>query len=120
MRYAALMQRLFEQAGVDSSSGADLAAHVEVNGTTVGLIPKDQAGLVIYVDLGHPTLTERRLLEHNASTNTPVPGGFVIVPDTGKLAYRFDVPFDLLEHNPSLPSWLLARVHQAQEALASA
>lgn len=120
MRYAALMHRLFEQTQLDHWQGTARTPHFEVDGTIVGLIPKGDSGLVVYVDLGHQPGNEIQLLEYNARANDEVSGCFVVVPNSGKVAYRFDVPLDELERTPSLPAWLQARVNQARTALASA
>lgn len=119
MRYKALIRKLSEQTAIGDWESLAHSQHLEVDGATVGLIPKSESTIVVYVDLGHQPGVERKLLEHNATVGDEVPGCFVIVPDTGNVAYRFDVPFDLLEQTASLSQWLLARVQQARAASAS-
>jgi hypothetical protein len=116
MRYKALIRKLSEQTTISDWESVALSQHLVVDGSTVGLIPKGESDMVVYVDLGHRPGAERRLLEHNACASDEVPGCFVIVPNSGNVAYRFDVSLESLERTASLSQWLLARVRQARTA----
>ncbi|MDF2467354.1 MAG: Tir chaperone protein (CesT) family [Ramlibacter sp.] len=119
--YENLIRQLCEAHGSpDATNGVIACKHLEVEGRLVGLIPRDDSGLDVFIEL-QQTYPDRdhslyeKILRGNISAGSDLMGFFGLHPEGIRVVYRMRLPDDL--SGEELSALLLGQIQAASQAL---
>lgn len=119
--YENLIRQLCEAHGSpDATVGVIACKHMELDGRLIGLIPREDSGLDVFIDM-EQTYPDRdqflyqKILRGNISSGADLMGFFGLHPEGDRIAYRIRLPTDI--SGEELSALLIGQIQAAQQAL---
>jgi hypothetical protein len=124
--YLQLVRELCKEAGIENWQDVAQSQHVDIDGVTTGLIfdehaAPDTLGVYFELEVIHDDAVLRRLLEYNAAFDPEGEGvgRFGLLPESGSVCYRVDVPFTPATNGAGLSAQLARFLQCAQQGLSA-
>lgn len=119
--YESLIRQLCEAHGSpDATMGAITCKHIEIEGRLIGLIPREDSGLDVFIEM-EQTYPDRdrslyeKILRGNISSGADLMGFFGLHPEGNRVVYRMRLADDL--SGEELSAALLGQIGVASQAL---